>query len=819
MTFVISSAERLYGPLAPGILPGMKRILTVVAALLLVVLLGAGLWLDIGLRGSLPQLEGQLRLAGLSAPVTVTRDALGTPTIDAASELDMARALGFIHAQERYFEMDLMRRDAAGELSALFGGVTLAHDRDRRSYGIREVARRVVAAQAPEATARMDAYVAGVNAGLAALDAPPFPYLLVRAEPEPWTAEDSWLVALAMFFELHDEDASREARLHLMADVLPASLYRFLTPPGTAWDAPLDGELYPQPPMPSPTELDLRALDPELFPREEVTLLDPVVDIEGSNNWALAGDRTASGRALVANDMHLTLRVPNIWFRVRYRYPQPYLADGEVDMVGVTLPGMPGVVVGSNGRVAWGYTNGYSDVVDLVLLEIDPEDPERYRVGDAYQRMVTREERIEVRGEEAVLHEVRETIWGPVLGSDHNGQPWALAWTALRPGAVDGGLLAMEWAEDLDGALEVFRRAGLPAQNVVLGDGSGRIAWVHSGRVPRRVGFDPQLPASWADDGVGWDGWLEPEEVPVVVDPSAGQVWSANSRVVGGELLARIGDGGFWTGARGAQIRDGLSGLDDATEADMLAIALDDRALFLATWRELLLELLDEEALDGFPHRAEFATAVRDGWDGHASVGSVGFRLVRAFRSTLSARVLEALTVEVQVVDPDFRFRQIPQVEATVWRLVSERPLHLLDPRYADWETLMLDVVDDLHEEFIAAHGSLDAVTWGARNTTRIRHPLSLAVPFLGRWLDAPALQLPGDSNMPRVQSPSFGASERMVVAPGAEERGIFHMPGGQTGHPLSPYHLAGHDDWAEGRATPLLPGETVWTLTLTPGG
>jgi penicillin amidase len=795
----------------------MLRLIKWLAVIALLLIVGIPAVIYIALRGSLPTLEGDLPLTGLAAPVAIHRDSEGTVTIEASGELDAIRAMGFVHGQERFFEMDLMRRDAAGELSELFGGVTAKHDRERRLHGLRQVAEQVHARSSAEGQIRMEAYVEGVNAGLQALDARPFPYLLVRAEPVTWTPADSWLVALAMFFELHDEDASREARLHLMADALPEPLFDLLTPQGTSWDSAIDGSVLAEPELPTADEYDLRRLDPLLFPDEEVTLLDPVVNIEGSNNFALEGSRTADGRALVANDMHLTLRVPNIWFRMQFRYPDQRVADGEVTMTGVTLPGIPGLVVGTNGQVAWGYTNGYSDVVDLVLLEIDPEDPNRYRVGDSYQPFVIREELIAVRGAPDEVIEYRDTIWGPVIGIDHEERPWAISWTAHHAEALDGGLMDMEFADDLDEAIAVFQAAGLPAQNVVLGDSSGRIAWVHAGRVPRRIGFDPQMPSSWADEGVGWDGWLSPDEVPTLIDPEGGQLWTANARVIGGEALERIGDGGYWNGARGAQIRDGLSQLDGAVPEDLLAVQLDDRALFLAPWRDLVLEVLDEEAVTSQTARSAFRDAVLESWDGHASVDSVGFRLVRGFRATLTERVLSALTVEVRAIDPGFRFSQIPQVEGSVWRLVTERPMHLLDPRYPDWRSFILDVIDDLQREYSEDYASLDLVTWGARNTARIQHPLSLAVPQLSSYLDAPREPLPGDSNMPRVQSPSFGASERFVVAPGAEEAGIFHMPGGQTGHPMSPYHLAGHASWARGEASPMLPGATEWTLNLTP--
>jgi penicillin amidase len=246
-------------------------------------------------------------------------------------------------------------------------------------------------------------------------------------------------------------------------------------------------------------------------------------------------------------------------------------------------------------------------------------------------------------------------------------------------------------------------------------------------------------------------------------------------------------------------------------------VQLDDRALFLERWRTIILEQLRPETVAGDSLCAEFRRLVRDGWTGRADVGSVGYRLVRAFRLQLFEEVYGWLTAPCRQADPAFDFHVIPRWEDPLWTLVNQRPPHLLSSHYASWDSVFVNVADEVVRWLNRDGRPLVSRTWGEFNTTAIRHPLSRAVPLVGRWLDMPAHQLPGDSHMPRVQHPAMGASERLVVAPGRPEQGILQMPCGQSGHPLSPYWRAGHQAWEEGRPTPLLPGEPRWRLLLRP--
>jgi penicillin amidase len=808
---------------------------TVRALLLLLLLAGtaaAVAWWMLG--RSLPALDGAAPLAGLSAPVTVTRDALGIPTVSGATRLDVARATGFLHAQDRLFQMDLLRRRAAGELAELVGARALPVDRRTRRLRLREAARRAVDTSTAADRALLASYAAGVNAGAAALAARPFEYLLLGATPAPWQAEDTMLVAFTMFIDLTGETGVNDAVLGAIQEALPAPFLELLAPRRGEWDAPLFGEAGLTPPLPGPEVLDLRrtaTLGPGLRPTSAGGApgdLDPGPLLAalgfsadaggggeaGSNSWAVDGRRSGHGGALVANDMHLGLRVPNIWYRAALAWTDDDGTARRLD--GVTLPGVPAVVAGSNGRVAWGFTNSYGDLIDLVILEPAPGQADAYLTPAGPRSFEHQAEVLRVRGGADETIDVVSTTWGPVVDTDHRGRRRALAWTARLPGGVDLGLLGLERAGSLDQALDAASRAGIPPQNFLCADASGRIGWTIAGRLPRRIGYDGRLPVSLADGTRRWEGLRAPAETPRLVDPPDGRLWTANSRVVDGPALELIGDAGSALGARAGQIRDRLRAQATFTERDLLELQLDDRALFLSRWQALLLRQLTVEAMAADPRRIEVRRLVQ-AWGARASVGSVGYRLVQAWRLAVTARALAPLLAAPRRLEPRVEATRLHQAEGLVWRLVIERPAHLLAPSEGSWERLLLGALDEVLDALPGRGHALAERTWGERNTAAIRHPLSGAVPGLSRLLDLPEEPLAGDTHMPRVQSPDFGASERMVVSPGREAEGILETPGGQSGHPRSPFYRAGHAAWVRGEPSPFLPGPAVHTLMLQP--
>jgi penicillin amidase len=411
-------------------------------------LLATGWWM---LQGSMPQYDGRIGSPALQAAVEVERDALGSVTVRARNRNDATWALGYVHAQERYFEMDLLRRRAAGELAELFGDGALPADRKARVHRMRARMQLALAELDRDERATIETYRDGVNAGLAALGTRPFAYLLTGNTPAPWDAVDTLLVVAAMAFTLNDAQNARELAFARMHAALPRSAWAFLTAAGGSWDAPMAGAAFEWPAPPLAMELDLRTVDPSL--RRDVAAGDD--GVRGSNAFAVAGT-LAGGAALVADDMHLDLRAPNLWFRTRLLYPDPRVADRMVDVTGASLPGTPAIVVGSNREVAWGFTNAYADVTDWVRVTRDPDDDSRYRTTDGWQAFERHREVIRVKGQADVVLDVEETRWGPLLGEDVDGAPLALAWSAHAAGAIDIELARLELARNVDEAVAIL---------------------------------------------------------------------------------------------------------------------------------------------------------------------------------------------------------------------------------------------------------------------------------------------------------------------------------------------------------------------------
>ena len=784
---------------------GLKRIALALLAVLLLVWLAA--WLL--LRGSVPALDGTITLSALSAPVSIQRDHLGVVTVDAANEIDAMRALGYVHAQERFFEMDLMRRTAAGELAELFGPIALKTDRQHRLHRMRARVTQDLPAIAGDKLGLLRAYTDGVNAGLRALKVRPWPYLLLRKEPRPWQAADTPLVGYAMYFDLQDASNKRALALLRMQQVLPPPLYALLTRDGTSWDAPLTGPPRGDAGLPDSNTIDLRALPMPRTPRALADAIVPSREV-GSNNLAVSGSLTRDGRAIVADDMHLGLRVPNIWFRARLRYADRRAPGGKVDVSGFTLPGLPMVVVGSNGHVAWGFTNSYIATANWApmprcLADSNVAAPCRPATSTVHERIL-------VAGADPVDMPIQQWTGPtavPATETDARGGMLADYWAAHTRGAVNLALDDMARAGTLDAAIAASAKARIPTQNMLVVDASGKAAWTLLGGVPDRPSACQKDPHD--DHCIGWQLKDKPATNGRI---ESQRLWTANNRVVDGTTLAEVGDGGYALGARARQIRDDLRARQTFTERDLLAIQLDDRALFLQRWWRLLQDTAARSHSPALVALASNAAA----WNGHAATGSVSYRVVRAWRLAVNARLLDGLTAPAQAaLGERFVMPDVPQFEGVAWPLVTQRPANLLPRRFASWDALFDDAARQVSDD-LSPKGPLSQRTWGEQNTARICHPLSMALPAFARhWLCMPSDPLPGDSNMPRVAAPDFGASERMVVSPGHEVDGFIHMPGGQSGNPLSPYWGAGHEDWVHGRATPFLPGHAEHTLQLVP--
>jgi penicillin G amidase len=759
------------------------------------------------LQASLPVLDGRVRGNGLSATVTVDRDALGVPTISGVDRADLAYATGFLHAQDRFFQMDLLRRAAAGELSELVGPAALDLDRRHRLHRFRNRALAALAAASADERRLIELYARGVNDGLSTLSIRPFEYVLLRMTPSSWRPEDSALVAYALYLDLQYRELESTVARAILRERMPDDMFAFLLPNASHWDAPLDQTTSPPVDMPALPVAKPDWLGPPASPATR-----PAHDaIPGSNSWAVAGRYGSRGTALMANDMHLGLRLPNVWYRLSLVYLD---AGGNRRRVtGVTLPGTPAIIVGSNGRLAWGLTNSAGSYLDLVDLNADTMQGLRYVAADGgVEQAVPQLERISVKGASAVDLPIIETRWGPAI---HVGKKvYAVHWVAHEPNAVNFHLLRMEDADNVATAIKVGQSSGIPTQNLIVADADGHIGWTLAGPLPRRSVPNDGLPVA-GDEYRSWTGYLTPEEYPAKLDPQLGRLWTANNRQLTGPDQDKIGGRTADMGARASQIRDDLLARENFDERALLAIQLDDRALWIEFWRHLLLEVLDDAALAGHPQRTEFKQLVAE-WNGRAHADAVGYTLVRSFYWSMYEAWFGRLDDELQRTYRTASYRAASTRVEPVMEMLAEKQ-NWVPPGMADWRAFLLNRIDAVIGKATQNGAPLQEAKWGVINHATIAHPLARLLPWLGGRLAAPADPLPGDAHMPRVQAPAFGASERIVVAPGHEETGIFHTPGGQSGHPLSPFFLAGHEAWVRGEPTPFLPGPAVHHLVFEP--
>lgn len=770
-----------------------------------------------GFRNSLAPLEGEFE-AAVRAPTEITRDSLGIPTIAATSVGDLFFAQGFAHGQDRFFAMDLQRRYAAGELAALIGPMMAPQDMQARKLRFRAVAREVVERLPDYQRELLERYAAGVNAGLASLRAAPPEYLGVNAAPVHWLAEDSMLVVFSMARGLNWGGAYEPER-EVLQEALPPALFDFLVCENTRFDAPLFGEeeAIALPAFPGPDVVDLRGTKPiswRLAPFEG----PDGAGMPGSNNWAVSGARTKDGRAIAANDPHLPIAPPGFWYRVHLRWP-----GGE--MWGVSLPGMPGVMMGSfrapRASFAWGCTNAMLDLQDMILVETDPNDADRYLTPEGSEPFGEVVEHVAVLGEESPRElRLRTTRWGVVSDADSRGRPLVLRWTVQDAGVnsmdMFDAFVHPERFEGLEEALAWVGRSWVVPQNIVVADGTGRIGYVLSGALPLRRGMDGRTPASWAVKGVGWEGYWPESQRPMLVDPPSGVLYTANNRVLDLERAARLG----WDwdlGVRAGRIRDMLAAKEHWSEPELFRLMLDSRAPLGDFYRDLILEVTS--TLSGLPDdKATLLVTARglvQRWDGTANAEQVGYAVVRAFALDLRSAILSPLLDPARKKAPRYSYRWVYGEEA-VRRILEARPEHLLPPPYESWTALLQDRLAAASAG-LRSTGGMD-LSWGDRNGANFEHPAVRAAPIFAELLNWPGGPQSGDGlGVVRAATPSFGASMRMVVSPGREADGLLTMPGGQSGHPLSAHYRDQHDRWFRGETAPFLPGPMSRTLFLLP--
>ena len=779
-----------------------RIVLGLIVLLLLLVIGGWAL-----LRLSLPGLGKSVSLPSLTGNVTIDEDNQGVPTIQARSLRDLLVAQGWVTARDRLFQMDLMRRRSAGRLSELFGKAALNTDRLHRVWGFEREADRVVEKMPIEMRRRLEAYADGVNAFMA--QGPlPFEIRLLAYRPAPWHARDTILVAFGMFEDLNGPGDSPELVMAALKKAFPQPVVDYLTADYGFLDASIqpDPKSLTYPSIPSAQFFDTsRHADGNSRGRLSRPPRDRVV--WGSNAWAVSGKLTSSGKPLLAGDPHLSLRVPDIWYRVK-------LQASGLSVLGCSLPGVPGVVIGTTGRLAWSFTNTSADTVDMVDL---PVQSGGYVSDGVVHPFGIRHERIEVRGGSSVSFDVKETQWGPVL-EEAEGRARALEWTALDPDALMNiDLLELDRATDIQQALKALSNWAGPVQNAMLASSDGHIAWAMVGKIPDRIGFDGRTPAP-RDRNHFWRGYVPFSQMPKEIDPPNGFIVNANQRsVAAGPDALRFGYD-YPSPARAYRIRELLQGRTRLLPTDMLAVQADVRSPTHLWYRDQLLAALAKRS-PGSPDERWYQamTDLIQKWDGEISVRSRAYPFLKAFRLQVLENIIEPFVTRLPDDIRDDAEDSLSR-DALVKNLLENRPRNLLASRFSDYDDLLRRAALTAARNTAPGPEFLGAKTWGEINKGDIRHPFSLFLPrVLGAWLDMPHVPFPGDGLVPCALHPKHGPSMRMVVDLSDGARSLFNEPGGQSGHPLSPHYKDLFWAWLHAKASPFEPGTRVATETLSP--
>ncbi|HUB29299.1 MAG TPA: penicillin acylase family protein [Terracidiphilus sp.] len=779
----------------------------------------AVLWLRSVTQAALPQLDGDLRLSGLSAPVTVRRDAHGVPHIEAASDDDLFFAQGYITAQDRLWQMDVLRRNANGELAEVLGASLVKHDLLQRVFQFRNVARRMYANLDPASRAQLDAYARGVNLFIAQHpDSLPPEFAILRYKPQPWAGADSLAIGAGMMAQTLDnhweEKLAREqisARLHnprLEADLYPVGSWRDHPPTGEVIDLT---QPHPAPPASEDGDEDEPAQTRSL-PGVDIRALrallgrDACADcVPGSNEWVISGKHTASGKPLLSNDMHLSLSVPNIWYMADLHAP-------GFHATGVTLAGVPFVIAGHNEHVAWGYTALYADVQDLYVEKLDGKG--NYQAADgSWKPLAIDRETIHVRGKPDVSVNLQSTAHGPLLNPILQGEtrPVALKWTIYDAGLNSMPLYRLNTAASCAEVTAALSTWVSPTLNVVYADDQGHIGYHAVGRIPIRPAGLAAMPIQ--DSTHEWQGYIPFEALPNAADPPSGFLATANSRVTTDKSPYPLTL--EWASPyRTERIYKVLQGRDQLTPRDMLALQTD---IYSEVDQELghrLAYAIDHAA--GADDRLRKAADLMRSWDGRLSTDSAAASVVTRAREAIRAMLLESklgdLAKTYDWSESSFAFEEIVMHANADW----------LPAGYKDWDAFLTAAVRRGME---TGKAPADVSSWryGSWHVIDLEHPLAGFLPIVGRIAGTGRQPLSGDGVTVKQVGRTFGPSQRFTMDWSNVDGSTENIVLGESGNPLSPYFRDQWHDYASGTTFALpfsdaaIAAQTTHTVRLLP--
>lgn len=750
---------------------------------LVVAAITATAWLYLAAGSSLPQVDGTIRLRGLNAPVSIIRDQQGVPHIRASNLTDLFFAQGYVTAQDRLWQMDMTRRYAAGELAEVLGPALVESDRWQRTLLLRRVAEQSASLLNEPERSHLEAYARGVNAYIEQRrDSLPLEFRILRYQPRPWKVEDSFLVGSSMVEMLNFYLFRRElARKKITARLSPeqaADLY----PSRSRHDQPPQAEVPPVEPVPGPPKAQIGTA-----PRKSASLSLPVplaveLELAASNNWVVSGAHTVSGRPLLSNDMHLPHRIPNTWY-------ETHLTAGDFDVAGVTLPGLPYVIVGHNRRIAWGFTNLGPDVLDVFIERFNQQG--EYLTPEGWQKPETQRERIHVKAGEDHELTILITRHGPVVSHLLEGekQKLALRWTLHDAGTFGLPFFRVNSASDWQEFRQAFSHLGAPGQNVVYADVDGHIGYQATGSIPIRASGDGSLPVEGASGAGDWIGYVPYGQLPSIFDPPSGVLATANGRIAsdGYPYHLTAEPASPW---RTNRIYRLLQAGGRLSATDMLDIQNDVYSQF-----DHFLALRLAAAAEHSPEassRARQAAEILRASDGVVSADSVAPRVVDAAEDALWRLMLKPWLGE------DYREYQWFMSSVALENILREHPPRWLTKEHPSYDALLLAALESGLE---AAPAELRSWKWGEYWAIEVQHPVLGEIPVLRRWSGTGVWPQSGNRLTVKQVSRDFGPSQRMTVDLADLDHSTLNILTGQSGHILSSHYMDQWRAWYEGRS------------------
>lgn len=781
---------------------------------LTVLVCGAAVWWFV--YRPLPQIDGELALPGLQKAVSVERDNWGVPHIRAASLDDLCEAQGYTMAQDRLWQMDLLRRVARGQLSEIVGADALPLDKEFRALRLAAAAERDVTLLDPEARSTMEAYARGVNQFIKQHENNlPLEFSLLHYKPRPWQPADSLVIAGYMYWTLTNTWKAELDRMKVTERLGPERTKELFTEeaamdhfvvggPNGKEDVATGSRAHsdegdedddmqadevmkasyvaPDTGGPHGPSTDSRS---EAWPALQIWMESSLREIRrglGSNNWVVSGAHTATGKPLLANDTHLELTVPPIWY-------EAHLTAPGWNVKGFTLPGAPLVVIGHNDKIAWGFTNNGADVQDLYIETFDAA-MDQYKVAGAWKKAQTFDEVIAVKGRASEHFPVVVTRHGPVVRREGD-KAYALRWTATEPGGLANTYNSLGKAQNWDEFRQIMKNVWGPAQNAVYADVEGNIGYVMAARVPIRKKGRGEVPVPGDTDDYEWTGYVPFEQLPQIFNPADGLIVTANARVTGPNYKPYLTD--RWEEPyRTARIYDLLHDKHDLRPADMLQVETDTYSyphVFLA--QQLVSAAKTVTPKDG---RTKKLIALAKDWNGIAGPESTVVQFLGRAGQTAMDMILEPyLGTDAKL----YNWREM----AVIQRILTERPEKWLPKKFKSYDELLIAAADEAVHDIEKRTGSarVEDWTWKQFDSLDMLHPLG-RTGLLKKLLGITDKPQAGTRFSPRAATRHHGPAMRFVANLGNWDDSILLVPAGQSGQFGSGHYADQFSYWYEGK-------------------